>query len=525
VSVLQRRNKSDTRLAMLRRFRADESGQALTEFVVVVPIMVMILLFSMWLWEIVHIKLKVQEAARYAAWESTSYPLHGYAKGSSPITLRSLLPFSTDAHFLAMRARVSTEAMIRYANLDASRLNFDHRLLLASWRRPLILIPGDCHLLVQAVTGSLGAPVCGNLEEPIIYGGPWASLLFKLGAMIYTVGSALRYASPNPIATALIATGGGNAFFGGGGSLIREALTAGGGSTWAGSGGKGGGALVTPFGGSQWNFNSRGYVRAIAMTQIENNWFNVRIMGKPLFRRRSFLVMSEHAVLADSWRLNTGRSVADDPDDKKARKEARKKARKEALARSKGNWLQKADDWVDENKEGMGRMVKSLKAGGYYESGSGAYWDQLDRMYLGRPQARVVFGTFVGLFRGIMTIAQNIAGMPTAPDISDEDWMYPALSAVNYEMKKGKLRGPIKREEDVAKRKYHTAPFLGEYARTFQARGDSFMGCQAEQQLGCVSTLAQDDPFGSYINRSGDEAASGQDTQNQQDPSSHSRRR
>ena len=92
--------------------------------------------------------------------------------------------------------------------------------------------------------------------------------------------------------------------------------------------------------------------------------------------------------------------------------------------------------------------------------------------------------------------------------------MYPALSARHYAMSDdGKLLGQVVRREDVAKRKYHTAPFIGEYARTFQARGRNFMGCPGAQQLGCTSTLAQDNPFGSYINRSGDESAAAQGSQ------------
>jgi Flp pilus assembly protein TadG len=57
------------------------AGQALVEFAIVAPLIVMILLFAIWFYELIHIKLKVQEATRYAAWEATAFPLHDYAEG------------------------------------------------------------------------------------------------------------------------------------------------------------------------------------------------------------------------------------------------------------------------------------------------------------------------------------------------------------------------------------------------------------------------------------------------------------
>ncbi len=55
-------------------------GQALTEFALVLPVMIVILLYSMYFTELVRAKLKLQEASRYVAWEMTSYTLDDYAK-------------------------------------------------------------------------------------------------------------------------------------------------------------------------------------------------------------------------------------------------------------------------------------------------------------------------------------------------------------------------------------------------------------------------------------------------------------
>ena len=51
------------------------------EFAIVTPLLILIIFFAVWFHELVHIKLKLQEAGRYAAWEATAYPLHDYAQG------------------------------------------------------------------------------------------------------------------------------------------------------------------------------------------------------------------------------------------------------------------------------------------------------------------------------------------------------------------------------------------------------------------------------------------------------------
>jgi Flp pilus assembly protein TadG len=60
--------------------RALNRGQAITEFALVLPVLIVILLYSMYFTELVRAKLKLQEASRYVAWEMTSYTLDDYGK-------------------------------------------------------------------------------------------------------------------------------------------------------------------------------------------------------------------------------------------------------------------------------------------------------------------------------------------------------------------------------------------------------------------------------------------------------------
>jgi len=55
-------------------------GAALVETVLVAPLLVTLLLISMYVTDLLRAKLKLQEAARYAVWEMTSYRLSDYAQ-------------------------------------------------------------------------------------------------------------------------------------------------------------------------------------------------------------------------------------------------------------------------------------------------------------------------------------------------------------------------------------------------------------------------------------------------------------
>ncbi len=82
-------------------------GTATVEFAIIVPVLVTILLFSMYLTELVRAKLKLQEFARYTVWEMTSYTLSDFAKAKHE-----------DA-FDDARREMMAEAVERYKDMDS----------------------------------------------------------------------------------------------------------------------------------------------------------------------------------------------------------------------------------------------------------------------------------------------------------------------------------------------------------------------------------------------------------------------
>ncbi len=82
-------------------------GQATTEFALVLPVMVVILLYSMVFTERVRAKLKLQEASRFLAWEMTSHPLDDFGSGNHD-----------KAFLLAQRASVR-DAVDKYKDLES----------------------------------------------------------------------------------------------------------------------------------------------------------------------------------------------------------------------------------------------------------------------------------------------------------------------------------------------------------------------------------------------------------------------
>jgi hypothetical protein len=82
-------------------------GQAITEFALVLPVMIIILLYSMYFTELVRAKLKLQEASRYVAWEMTSYTLDDFGRTDHD-----------KAFQLAQEASV-IDALAKYKDLDS----------------------------------------------------------------------------------------------------------------------------------------------------------------------------------------------------------------------------------------------------------------------------------------------------------------------------------------------------------------------------------------------------------------------
>src|SRR5689334_18033001 len=67
----------------MARVLSNRRGTALTEFALIVPILITIMLFGMFFSELVRAKLKLLEAARFAAWEMTSHTLDDYGSTSA----------------------------------------------------------------------------------------------------------------------------------------------------------------------------------------------------------------------------------------------------------------------------------------------------------------------------------------------------------------------------------------------------------------------------------------------------------
>ena len=228
-----------------------DGGQALTEFALVVPIIVLILLFSVWFSELVTIKLKTQEAARYTAWEVTSYKMHDYGKGPSSVSKMSSSALS----------KATKEASRRYADLNSTTTtSTGTRIFSAKWTKPLI--------------------VTVNQQEEAIYGGAIVNFIFNIAAAVIDIFSALSFKNGNYVAMALVALG-------------KDF---------------GGARTTRMFGSSEWGFNRSGYVTATVFTIVENKWWN-RGVGRFFMKPMMVYFQESHGVLADTWNLYDGKSV------------------------------------------------------------------------------------------------------------------------------------------------------------------------------------------------------------------------
>ncbi|PTL76134.1 TadE/TadG family type IV pilus assembly protein [Vitiosangium sp. GDMCC 1.1324] len=87
--------------------KALRRGAAIVELALVVPLLVSLLMFSVFLSDVIRARLKLQEASRYAAWEMSSYTLSDYATADHG-----------KAFEVARQASVK-EAAERYKDLDS----------------------------------------------------------------------------------------------------------------------------------------------------------------------------------------------------------------------------------------------------------------------------------------------------------------------------------------------------------------------------------------------------------------------
>ncbi|MDY7229433.1 TadE/TadG family type IV pilus assembly protein [Hyalangium rubrum] len=86
-------------------------GAATVEFAIIVPVLVTILMFSMYLTELVRAKIKLQEFSRYVVFEMTSYTLSDFANAQH------------DQAFTDAQTEMMEEAVERYKDLDSVEPN------------------------------------------------------------------------------------------------------------------------------------------------------------------------------------------------------------------------------------------------------------------------------------------------------------------------------------------------------------------------------------------------------------------
>lgn len=148
------------------RARHHPRGAATVEFALTVPILVMILLFSMYLTELLRAKLKLQEMARYAVWEMTSYALSDFANGHHDIA------------FEDAKKEAEPEWLGRYRDLDAVEPNGRTQNLIARYNNVTGTITNrEIDFLESGMLGdpstSEGGGLAGEILNPINNGAEW----------------------------------------------------------------------------------------------------------------------------------------------------------------------------------------------------------------------------------------------------------------------------------------------------------------------------------------------------------------
>src|ERR1700737_546467 len=148
-------------------------GHAILEFALVAPLLVLLLLYSVYFTELVQAKLKLLEAARYAAWEVTSF---------------SLSDFGSNQHEEVFRQAAGTVARAteeRYRYLDGA----DSRS-----RYGLAISPRDLQAVVTqgpvVSTRRIDELSAAGMRSGTPEGSGWTSSIF--GAARGTLGAVLE---------------------------------------------------------------------------------------------------------------------------------------------------------------------------------------------------------------------------------------------------------------------------------------------------------------------------------------------
>lgn len=240
---------------MKRLMLKNSRGQAVTEFAIALPVMVIIFMFSQYFYEAIQVKLKSQEMARYAAWEFTGHALHDYKAG--------------EMRYSSAKNDVENDTNTRFSNLKSTdKLSNASRAFAGDWE-------------VKNIRTR-------DLKEPRIPGGTMANIalqIFGYAIDIWRVASAAQH--PNLIYAAAV------------GWFTYERNT-----QW----GLAGGNVFNPP--NEWKMNGKGLIKAESSIRFRSTFiprkmpfFNEGGTIKPLNFKETVV------LLADSWKLHYGEDV------------------------------------------------------------------------------------------------------------------------------------------------------------------------------------------------------------------------
>ncbi len=246
------------------RFRS-RRAQALTEFAIVAPVMVTCLLFAMYFYEAIQVKLKAQEIGRFAAWEFTSHKLHDYKEGKTN-------------GFGSAKTAITTDVMKKYANLKSGTPGAQNKAFAVGWTPPRVTMRDQI--------------------EPKIPGGSLVNTIFNFLGFAVDVLSVQNMNFSNPVLLAMMVGYYGEKY------------------TWFGAGYS---RFNPP---RRWKFNTKGYpqvrVRLRYSNQIIGKKFMQSWFGPNHFMAKKKTFSETVAVVSDSWRMNYGEDITGKADKNKA---------------------------------------------------------------------------------------------------------------------------------------------------------------------------------------------------------------
>lgn len=263
---------------MLTRIRQRLNGrlgrhrpaQALVEFAIAAPVMVTLLLFSIYFYELIQIKLKTQEVARFAAWEFTGYPLHDYKDGKTN-------------QFGSVKGSILDDVARRYANLKSCDTGQQDKALAVSWQPPRVRAQDQL--------------------EPKIPGGNLVNMAFNIITLFLDLWSMKSFTHNNVPLMMMMGL-----------HMIENQTIF--------------GARASRFNPpGKWGFNKKGYPKVTVTVRYQNlmiprafmegrtGWYKGSDGPVQHFRISERRFEETVAVVADSWRLHYGDDI-DGPRDK-----------------------------------------------------------------------------------------------------------------------------------------------------------------------------------------------------------------